>query len=84
MRALLQFGTQQWNDASALVEIYAADAVVYDDDDDENRWIRGAEAVATFVAGRFPGGPNRTLPALGHRPQAEGPDQVNAMIRGFA
>jgi pimeloyl-ACP methyl ester carboxylesterase len=42
------------------------------------------EAGCREIAAAFARGAYRTLPGLGHAAQAEGPDQVNAMIRGFA
>jgi predicted TIM-barrel fold metal-dependent hydrolase len=67
VRALLQFRSDHWNDAAALEEIYAADAVFYDPDDDEPRWLRGAAAAATFVAGRFAAGYHFTPLAFDER-----------------
>jgi pimeloyl-ACP methyl ester carboxylesterase len=42
------------------------------------------EAGCREIAAAFPRGAYRPLPGLGHAAQAEAPDQVNAMIRGFA
>ena len=56
VRDLLQFRSDHWNDAAALKTIYASDAVIYDGDTDEPRWIAGAEAAASFVAARFAAG----------------------------
>ena len=42
------------------------------------------EAGCREIAAAFPGGAYRSLPGLGHASQAEGPEPVNAMIRGFA
>jgi predicted TIM-barrel fold metal-dependent hydrolase len=40
-----------WNDPARLAAIYAADAVVLDDDDDV--WIRGRDEVAAYIGKRF-------------------------------
>lgn len=40
-----------WNDPTRLAAIYAADAAVLDDDDDE--WIRGRDEVAAYIGKRF-------------------------------
>jgi pimeloyl-ACP methyl ester carboxylesterase len=42
------------------------------------------EAGCKDIASRFPNSAYRSLPGLGHASQAEGPTQVNAMIREFA
>ncbi|HEX6318731.1 MAG TPA: alpha/beta hydrolase [Burkholderiales bacterium] len=42
------------------------------------------EPACREIAAAFPRGAYRTLPGLGHASQAEGPESVNAMIRGFA
>lgn len=42
------------------------------------------EAGCREIAAAFPRGAYRSLPGLGHASQAEGPEPVNAMIRGFA
>ena len=42
------------------------------------------EAACREIAAAFPRGAYRSLPGLGHASQAEGPEPVNAMIRGFA
>lgn len=40
-----------WNDPARLAPIYSADAAVLDDDDDV--WVRGRDAVASFIGKRF-------------------------------
>jgi predicted TIM-barrel fold metal-dependent hydrolase len=40
-----------WNDPARLAEIYSADAVTLDDDDDV--WVRGRNEVAAFLGKRF-------------------------------
>lgn len=47
---LLADRTAHWNDAKALADLFTEDSVVYSTD---HNWIRGRDAVAEYLGGRF-------------------------------